>query len=296
MPRISYVNGRFVPHADAVVPMEDRGLQFSDGVYEVIELLGDQLIDAEPHLDRLWHSLALIEMSAPMTRPAFEVVIDELLRRNMRRHGLVYIQVNRAVARRNHLFPKGAVPSVMMTLMPARMPGYSDYAEGKMVYTQVDRRWQGADAKTVSLLPNVLAKQAAAEKGGHEAVLVSADGIVREGSLSNVMMVTEEGVLVTHPTDGDILPGITRERVLHYATQLKVPVEERPVTVAELMGMAEIFLTSTSMHILPVVAVDDTPIGHGRPGVVTLRLLHAYHRDLTQQTGVPCPLPPLPNP
>jgi D-alanine transaminase len=277
MGRIAYVNGRYVPHRAAGVHVEDRGYQFADGIYEVIGVSGGRLIDEEPHLDRLDRSLAALRIDWPMSRPALRLVLREMIRRNrLVGFGSVYLQVTRGVAPRNHAFPTGVEPVLVMTARA--LPPFDPHAarRGVDVITVADERWRRPDIKSVSLLPNVLAKQRAVEAGAYEAWLIDEDGVVTEGTASNAWIVTPTGELVTHQADRAILAGITRSSLLHLAQEHGVRLIQRPFRVEEAKRAAEAFLTSTTSWVRPVVKIDETPIGDGKIGVLSERLLMWY--------------------
>jgi D-alanine transaminase len=279
MSRVSYVNGRYLPHARARVHVEDRGYQFADGVYEVCEVREGRPVDERRHLDRLDRSLRELKMDAPMGRAALQVVLRETLRRNRVRDGLVYIQVTRGVARRDHAFPPtGTKPSLVVTARSADRAKLEAGAErGISVITVPENRWQRVDIKTISLLPNVLARQQAREEGAREAWFVDRDGFVTEGSSSNAWIITKDGTIVTRPAEHGILRGITRMVVLDVAARLKLQVAERPFTLAEAHAASEAFLTAASQIVMPVVAIDGREIGNGRPGEVARTLRGRFH-------------------
>jgi D-alanine transaminase len=202
MARIAYVNGRYLPLQSAAVAAEDRGYQFADGVYEVIKVLGGEPRDLERHLDRLARSHAALEIAPPMTRRALESVLRETLRRNQLSNALLYVQVTRGSAPRNHLFPRRARPSLVVTVRRPAFPGEREREEGVGVITRPDLRWGRCDIKSISLLPNVLARQSAAAAGCREAWLVDGEGSVTEGSASNAYIVDAGGRLITHPLGG----------------------------------------------------------------------------------------------
>jgi len=277
MARIAYVNGRYVSIDVPAVMIEDRGYQFADGVYEVIKCRDGETRDLERHLDRLERSLASLRMAMPTSRAALRAIIRETLRRNPLGKAIVYIQVSRGTAPRNHLFPKPATrPSLVVTVRRAPFPKPSEIEDGVAVVTRPDIRWERCDIKSVSLLPNVLAKQEAAEAGAREAWLCDADGYVTEGSTANAYIVTADGSIVTRPRGHAILGGITRELLLEVAEAAGIPVEERPFTVEEAKTAREAFITSTSSLILPVTRIDDTVIANGKPGSISRRLLARY--------------------
>lgn len=280
MSRFAYVNGRYLPHADATVHVEDRGYQFADGVYEVCEVAGGRLVDAPRHLARLQRSLGELRIRAPMSLAALSTVMREVIHRNRVRDGLVYVQVTRGVARRDHAFPvPEVVPSVVVTaraLGSARREALA--AHGIDVITVPENRWQRVDIKSTSLLPNVLARQAAREQGAYEAWFVGPDGFVTEGASSNAWIVTTEGRVVTRPTDGAILAGVTRAVVADVLASLQITLEERPFTAEEARAAPEAFVTSCSQTVMPVVRIDGHTLGEGRPGPLTQRLREEFRR------------------
>ncbi|MFG1295977.1 D-amino-acid transaminase [Xanthobacter variabilis] len=283
MSRIAYVNGRYVPHQDASVHVEDRGYQFADGVYEVCEVRGGHLIDERRHLDRLDRSLSELRISAPMSRAALSLVLHETVRRNGVVNGMVYLQVTRGVARRDHVFPAPQTPpSVVVT---ARRSDFASQealaASGVKVISVPENRWARVDIKSVGLLPNVLAKQAAKEAGARDAWFVDASGHVTEGASTNAWIVTTDGTIVTRPAEEGILRGITRTVVMEEASALGYRVEERPFTLAEAHGAAEAFITAASTLVMPVIAIDGEPVGSGKPGPVTTLLRRKFH-DFTE--------------
>ncbi len=276
MSRWAYVNGRYVPHATARTHVEDRGMQFSDGVYEVIAVVGGELVDATLHFERLDRSLSALEIAAPMRRAPLETVLREVARRNRVSEGIVYLQVNRGVAPRNHAFPRDARPSMVVTARRGQPASSPALVEGVRVITIPDIRWRRRDIKSVSLLANVLAKQAAAQDGAFEAWQVDEDGMVTEGSQSNAWMVEAGGAVVTRPPSHDILTGITRTRLIDLARQDGITVIERAFTPQEAARAREAFLTSTSSFVVPVVQIDDAVVANGRPGAVTEHLRALY--------------------
>jgi len=279
MSRIAYVNGQYVPHAFAMVHVEDRGYQFSDGVYEVCEVRGGRLIDERRHLDRLERSLGELRIPMPMTRAALGVVLRETVQRNRVFNGLVYLQVTRGVARRDHAFPKHPVPPALV--VTARSSDFARQdktaAAGISVISVPDNRWERVDIKTVGLLPNVLAKQAAKEAGATEAWFVDETGHVTEGASTNAWIVTADGVLVTRPAEFGILRGITRTVLMEVAAEAQVRVEERPFSLAEAFAAREAFISSASNVVLPVVRLDGKPVGDGTVGPVATRLRALFH-------------------
>jgi D-alanine transaminase len=277
--RMAYVNGRYRKHDDAQVHVEDRGYQFADGVYEVCEVRGGRLIDERRHLLRLQRSLDELRISAPMSQAALGVVLRETVRRNRVRNGIVYLQVTRGAAARDFAFPPVPTrPSIVVTARSLdSAASENSAAAGIAVITLPDNRWERVDIKSVSLLPNVLAKQAARERGAREAWFVARDGTVTEGASSNAWIVTREGKVVTAPAERGILRGITRTVLLEVLESQGLAFDERPFAVAEAYAAREAFVTAASQIVMPVVRVDNRPIGEGVPGPVALALRRAFH-------------------
>jgi D-alanine transaminase len=273
MSRIAYVNGRYLPQRQACVNVEDRGYQFADGVYEVVHLYDGRMIDEGRHLDRLDRSLAALRISPPMSRIALRTVLRELAHRNRVREGLLYIQVTRGVARREHAFPARPVPpSVVATVR--RLPPFPADADSwaATAITYPDERWARCDIKSTALLPNVLAKQAAREHGAVEAILLGPDGIVTEGASTNVWIVDEGGTLRTRHLDRAILPGCTRGALVMLLQEAGIPFEEAGFDQRALGRAREAFVTSASSFVRPIVRIDGVPVGDGAVGPVTGRL------------------------
>lgn len=285
MSRIAFVNGRYERLTDARVSVLDRGLLFADSVYEVVLVHGGRLIDLERHLARLERSLRALQMDAPVSSAALVCVLQEVRRRNRLHVGGLYLQITRgAPTVRDHAFPKAPTPATIVCFARPIDDAQSEAraAQGAKVITQVDNRWGGCAIKTTGLLPNVLAKQAAAERGASEAWFVDADGAITEGASSNAWIVTEEGVLVTRALTANILPGVTRAAVIDLASTLQMPVEERAFTRDEALRAREAFTTSAMALVTPVVEIDSVPIGDGRPGPVTTRLRALYRSAAAQ--------------
>jgi D-alanine transaminase len=278
--RIAYVNGRYLPRHEAMVDIEDRGYQFSDGVYEVCEVRGARLIDERRHVARLERSLDELHMAMPMSNMALAIVMRECIHRNRVRNGLIYLQVTRGVARRDHAFPpSGTRPSVVVTARNLDFAANErTAAAGIAVVTVPDNRWDRVDIKSISLLPNVLAKQTAREQGAKEAWFVNRNGHVTEGSSSNAWIVTKGGKVVTPPADNGILRGITRAVLITVIRTQGLELEERTFSVEEVYGAREAFLTSASQVVMPVVRVNDRPIGNGAPGSIASALRAEFHR------------------
>ncbi|MBI3513163.1 MAG: D-amino-acid transaminase [Proteobacteria bacterium] len=278
MSRVAYVNGRYVPHRDAAVHVEDRGYQFADGVYEVVCVQHGEVIDEDPHLDRLERSLKELRIASPMGRRAYKHITRELLRRNRVTDGIVYTQITRGVARRDHPFPAaGTPPSIVMTSRRIKPQDPKLFDHGIAVVSMPDIRWQRCDIKSVSLLPNVLGKQQAREAGAYEAWFVDRDGNVTEGASTNAWIVTQDGELVTRQLGNAILGGITRRSLLQLAADAQIKVVERAFSLDEARRAREAFLTSTTSFVTPITKLDGKPVGSGKPGPVADRLRELYY-------------------
>jgi len=288
MPQLAYVNGQILPLASASLHVEDRGTQFGDAVYEVCAVLNGQILDWQPHVVRLRRNLAELGIVLDIADAPLGLQARRLVARNGYRDAIIYLQVSRGTARRDHAFPARSAANLVMTVRRF------DFAQrvrqlttGIKVITQADNRWGRVDIKTVGLLPNVLAKQAARDAGAFEAWLVApADGgdVVREGSSTNAWII-KDGQIITHPTGTHILPGIARDSLIRLGQQTQFTVEERPFTLAEALAADEAFLTSTTAPILPVVAIDGQMIGDGKPGPITGRLGRLVWQDVARQVG-----------
>ncbi len=255
MSRIAYVNGQYCRSDRAMVHIEDRGYQFSDGVYEVCEIRDGHLVDERRHTERLRRSLAELKIHPPMSATALGLVMREVVSQNRVVNGIVYVQVTRGVARRDHAFPNSDIkPSLVVTARSLnRAAGDKTAAVGIAVITVPDNRWDRVDIKSIALLPNVLAKQAAREQGAKEAWFVDHEGFVTEGASSNAWIVTADNCVVTRPADSGILRGITRTVLLSVIQDHGYRLEERPFTVAEAYAAREAFVTSASQAVMPVV-------------------------------------------
>jgi D-alanine transaminase len=284
--RIAYLNGRYVPHAEACVHIEDRGLQFADSVYEVCAVLDGQLIDEQGHTERLGRSLNALQMEMPMQPAALGIIMRELVRRNRLRNGLIYLQVTRGAYRRDHVIPANPRLSVMMTARSMDVAAVEKRrSEGIAVVTLPDLRWGRCDIKTTGLLANTLAKSEARKRGAFEAWLVDSDFLITEGTSANAWIVTRDGVLVTRNLSHNILAGVTRAGVLtaiKSATGLRV--EQRPFSVDEALTAKEAFITSASGGVIPVVSIDGKVLGDGKPGAVA-RKVHELYSRLTAATA-----------
>ena len=280
MSRIAYVNGRYRPHRDALIHIEDRGYQFADGVYEVCEVRGGRIVDERRHMARLQRSLDELRIPMPMSLRALGIVQRETIRRNRVSDGIVYLQITRGVSRRDHGFPPaGTAPGIVVMARNLDSAGNErTAAEGIAVVTMPDNRWARVDIKSISLLPNVLAKQAARERGAKEAWLVDRDGKVTEGSSSNAWIVTGGDRVVTRPAETGILRGITRAVLIEALERQGLALEERAFTVAEAYEAREAFITGASQIVMPVIRIDGRMIGNGRPGPLAAALRRDFHK------------------
>ncbi len=278
MSRFAYVNGRFVRHGEAAVHIEDRGYQLADGVYEVWAVFDGKLADAEGHFARLWRSLDELRIAHPMTEAALTMVLREAVRRNKVRDGLCYLQVTRGVARRDHAFPNPAVlPSVVVTAKSIdRAATEAKAALGASVISVPENRWGRCDIKSIGLLPNALAKQAARERGAIEAWFVDDMGLVTEGASSNAWIIDAEGALRTRDTNANILRGVTRFTLLDVIRESGMTVNEKPFTIAEAQAAKEAFITGAGSLVTPIVQIDGVKLGDGKPGPVAKRLRALY--------------------
>ncbi len=278
MSRFAYVNGRFVRHGEAVVHIEDRGYQLADGVYEVWAVFDGKLADAEGHFTRLWRSLDELRIAHPMSEASLTMVLREAVRRNKVREGLVYLQVTRGVAKRDHAFPSPSVlPAVVVTAKSLdRAATNAKAAKGASVISVPENRWARCDIKSIGLLPNALAKQAARERGALEAWFVDDMGLVTEGASSNAWIVDGDGQLRTRDTNANILRGVTRSTLLEVIREAGLPISEKPFTIAEAQAAKEAFITGAGSLVTPIVQVDGVKLGDGVPGPVATKLRALY--------------------
>ena len=279
MSRIAYVNGRYLPFGEAHVHVEDRGYQLGDGVYEVCEIRDGALVDERRHLERLSRSLAALRIVPPLSSEPLRFVVAETVRRNRVREGLVYVQITRGVARRDHGFPERSPKAALVVTVRALDRAKIDASArtGISVITVPDDRWGRVDIKTIGLLPNVLARQAAKEAGAKDAWFVDDEGFVTEGASSNAWIV-KDGVLRTRESSSRILTGITMTVVKELAADLQIKVDLRAFTVEEVRTADEAFLTSATQTVMPVVRIDGSAVGSGRPGPLATRLREAFYR------------------
>ena len=276
MGRISYVNGRYVSHYDAVVHIEDRGYQFADGVYEVVTIVAGRLVDMDPHFERLARSLCEMKIKWPITRRVLVLIMRELIKRNRLENGILYMQITRGVAPRDHKFPINVRSSLIMTTKRIDFSAEKKQIVGVKVISIPDERWTRCDIKTISLLPNCLGKQKAAEVGAYEAWQVDQDGFVTEGTSSNAWIVTQNGHMLTRSPTNAILNGVTRLSLIKIAQEEGIVLEERAFTIEDAHQAREAFATSATSFVTPVINIDGKPVGDGTPGALTRQLIAWY--------------------
>jgi D-alanine transaminase len=284
MSHIAYVNGRYLPHRDAQLSIDDRATQFADAAYEVTCIWNGAPVDHKAHLVRLGRSLGELQIDWPCTPAALTVICREVVRRNRIDRGIIYIQVSRGVAPRAHPFPSPRKPGLVITAKHGAGPGDALAEKGAKVIAMPDERWGRCDIKTVGLLGNVLARQTATEAKAYEALLTTPDGVVTEASASNAWMVDKDGTILTHPLSPEILGGITRNVVLRLAAEAGYKVVERPFTLAEALAGREVFLTGTTTFVMPVVQVGDKVIANGAPGTIGRDLRARYQAHVEKMT------------
>ncbi|MBU6449446.1 MAG: D-amino-acid transaminase [Rhodospirillales bacterium] len=277
MARIAYVNGRYLNLAEAAVNIEDRGYQFGDGIYEVFFAYRGRLIDEALHFARLERSRQKIGLEAPMGEAALRVVMHELMRRNRVETGLVYLQLTRGVARRDHAFPSPPPrPALTLTVRPKPEPPEELSSWGAAAITLPDQRWGRCDIKSVNLLPNVLAREAAKQAGALEAILFDEAGVVTEGASSSVWIVGADNILRTRALDQHVLPGCTRAALLGDVAAEGMDFREEGFSLEALRGAREVFITSATSFVKPITRLDGLPVGNGAPGLLASRLYARY--------------------
>jgi D-alanine transaminase len=285
MSHVAYVNGRYLPHREAAVSIDDRAMQFADAAYEVTCVWNGRPVDHAGHMARLARSLGELGIAMPTTSAALSVVCRELVRRNRVDRGIIYIQISRGIAPRAHAFPARVRPSVVVTARAGAGPSDAIAEAGVKVVTTEDIRWSRRDIKATGLLPNVLARQSASAAKAYESLLVTADGIVTEASASNAWMVDKEGTILTHPTGPGILAGVTRATILKLARDAGLAVRERAFTLKEALAAREVLLTGTTTFVMPVVQIGDAPIANGAPGSIARDLRDRYAAYIAGQTA-----------
>ena len=278
-----WINGQTLPMAEATIGVEDRGFQFADGVYEVIRLYHGAPFTLREHLERLERSAKALEIPAPVDIAALSAEIDKLVKAGAVRDGMVYFQLTRGVAPRNHRFPKQVKPTLLFYARPLPPPQLPGEGEGVKLLAVPDERWKRCFIKSIALLPNVLAKNQAIAAGADEAVFID-DGVVTECASSNLFAVIG-GKLVTHPVGSKVLPGITRAVLLDCASGLGITVDERSFVEEEALRASELFISSTTREVSWVARWNDRYIGQARCGPVTLALHRALCKRVLEQTS-----------
>lgn len=276
-----WLNGNFVSFEEARVSVEDRGFQFADGIYEVVRVYGGKPFTFQEHLKRLRQSASLIELDLKIEDSTLKEIGMELISRSALKEAELYIQITRGVAPRTHFFPQGISPTVLLSIRPVRPLPEEAQEKGVSAITHLDERWGRCNIKSISLLPNVLAKEKARRSGAYEAILIR-DNIITEGASSNVFLFLE-GALYTPPADWRILRGITRDLILNLAQGEGIPSKEEEVRMDKLYQAEEVFITSTAIEILPVVEIDKRKIGKGQPGTIQ-RLLYQRFKQFVQDS------------
>ena len=285
MGHIAYINGRYLPQSEATVHIEDRGYNFADGIYEVIAVHNGKLVDEEPHIVRLRRSLNELKIKWPVTENALRFLMREVIRRNYFKEGMIYLQITRGVAPRDHAFPNDTQSSLMMITRRSKPFDAKAIAKGVRVITIPDIRWKRNDIKSISLLGNILGKQQAREAGAYEAWMFDENGDVTEGTSSNAWIVSKEGDLVTRQLSNAILSGITRLTVLKLAEETGIKFVERAFSIDEAKQANEAFLTSTTSFVKPIVQIDDHKIANGKAGPLCGALLDRYGSYMDEDTS-----------
>ncbi|MFY9629061.1 MAG: D-amino-acid transaminase [Methylocystis sp.] len=285
MTAIAYVNGKFTPAGEAGVSIFDRGFLFGDGVYEVAAVLDGKLVDNDAHMARLGGSLREIMLATPEPLDRIRAIQAELIARNDLQEGLVYLQITRGAApTRDFGFPPDTIPTLVMFTQAKNIINSPTVVAGIAVKTLPDIRWARRDIKSTSLLAQVLAKQAALAEGCQEAWMIDSDGAVTEGASSTAFIITKQATIVTRPNSTSVLPGCTGKAVVALAERRSLRIERRAFSVAEALDAAEAFLTSATTFVLPVVAIDGSPVGQGVPGEMT-RLLRQLYIEAARATA-----------
>ncbi len=279
---ICYINGKYMPKIESKISIEDRGLNFSDGIYEVIRFKNKKLLNFKDHQSRLERSLNEIKITFPFaSKRSVKIIISNLLKINSYENGFVYLQITRGTATRNHLFPKFTKPNVILSLYPE--PDISNLSQGVSVILTDDMRWKRCDIKSVSLLPNVLGKQYAHENGCYESWQMDKEKYITEGTTSNAFIVSKTGKIKTHPLNNKILGGVTRNTLIRAAKLNKVPIVEKAFSLKDLLNCKEAFLTSTTVGVLPVTKINNKKIKSGKIGSQTKKLIKIYNEFLKNQ-------------
>ena len=272
---ICYVNGSYEDKNSAMISIQDRGFNFSDGVYEVMSFFGNQVVNFDKHVKRLEKSLSGLRIQKPLTNyKSLELILKKLIKLNKEEKGFVYLQITRGSSSRNHLFPKLPKPNIVIFTFTAKLDKKLIQSGVKVRLTE-DLRWKRCDIKSISLLPNVLEKQNAFEEGMYESWQIRKN-FITEGATSNAFIVNRNGFIQTHPANNFILGGVTRDTLIEIAKKNKIKVIEKAFSSSDLLSSKEAFLTSTTAKILPVVKINEKKIGNGKPGQMTQVLIKKY--------------------
>lgn len=279
---ICYVNGKYLLKKDSNVSIEDRGLNFSDSVYEVIAFRKQNLLNYVKHINRLKRSLNELKINAPFSNfKSLEIIIKNLIKFNALNNGFIYLQITRGTSIRNHLFPKFSKPNVIVILYNSKDTDH--FKKGVKVITIDDMRWQRCDIKTTSLLANVLGKQTAEDKGAYESIQINKQNYITEGTTSNIFFVHSDNLIQTHPSNNNILGGVTRDIVIELAKRKKFKVLEKPLNIRSLKTIKEAFLTSTTVGVVPVIKIDNLKISECKPGLVSKQLMILFKSNSKKQ-------------
>ena len=275
MPNITYIDGKYLNYEDSKIHINDRGYHFGDAVYEVIVFNKNIFYDFDGHIERLFKSLKSLEIKFSLSSSSLKIIINNLIRLNKVNIGSVYIQVSRGVAERNHSF-HGLNIKPMLTIIITKKLNIENNLNGVKAITLNDNRWSRPDIKTTQLLPNVLAKTLANKNNAYESIFIDDEGYVTEGSSSNIWVLNKENQLITRNLDGKILSGITRNSISLFAKNNNITVVEKKFTQIELYNAKEVFLTSASSFIMPIIKIDDQNINQGLVGNISLELRKLY--------------------
>lgn len=277
MSRISYVNGQYLPHPLATMHIDERGMHFSDGVYEVIFFINKQCIDLDAHIKRLDFSLRELALDWPITKTVLPHIINDVIDQNRVNTGAIYIQITRGTAPRSHAFPKDAAPSLIISTKRMPFSLNPQKLENASAIIVPDQRWKRPDIKTICLLPNALAKEQAQQTGAYEAIFKLDNGFISEGSSTNVWIVDKNGKVITPPAKGYILNGITRQTLLKLGSKAGLQMSEKEITETDLLKASEVFLSGTTTFVKPITHINNKAIGHGKPGPITAKIAELYY-------------------
>ena len=281
MKNITFINNKYVDHKNAKISVEDRGMLFADSIYELISVFNKNIIDLEPHLDRLKSSLKKIKINYKFNKNNFKKIFNKLIKLNKIENGYIYIQITRGVAERKHEFPNKYTPTTIIFTKHLNI-NKKVYEKGVKVITIPDLRWLRRDIKSTSLLPNILSKQIAIEKKAFESWLID-NGKITEGSASNAWIIKNSNTIITHHSNNKILKGVTRNTLIKILKKNNFKIIERPFNLIEAKNAKEAFLTSSTMSVLPVVKIDNYNISNGKPGDVTKQIMDLYNNYINKK-------------